>query len=70
VESIVGDQVSVRGVLCFVDGNWPLFGTLRVGDVGVLPPHKAARLCCQPGEIADEQRRALALRLASAFVPA
>jgi len=36
VRDAIGDQIPVRGVLCFVEADWPLFGgrfTTRVVDV-------------------------------------
>ncbi len=39
VERAVCPRVSVQGVLCFVDADWPLFGgDFSVGGVGVLWP--------------------------------
>jgi hypothetical protein len=66
----VHGDVPVRGVLCFVDGDWPLLGTLEVRGIPVLPPRKAARLCSAPGSLCREQVRAVALTLAAALVPA
>jgi hypothetical protein len=63
-------DVPVRGVLCFVDGDWPLLGTLEVRGVPVLPPRKAARLCSGPGPLGDDDVRAIALTLAAALLPA
>lgn len=37
VRTIVGDQIPIRGVLCFVDADWPLIsGTFATRDVQVL----------------------------------
>jgi hypothetical protein len=63
-------DVPVRAVLCFVDGDWPLFGALEVRGVPVVPPRKAARLCSAPGSLDTERIRSVALRLAEVFVPA
>jgi hypothetical protein len=46
VRTVVGDQVPVHGVLCFVDADWPLIGgsfTTRGVDV-VWPKRLVARL--------------------------
>lgn len=59
--------VEVRGVLCFVDGDWPLLGTLEVRGVPVLPPRKTARLCAAPGPIESDRVGAIALTLAAAL---
>jgi hypothetical protein len=60
-------DVPLRGVLCFVDGDWPLFGSLEVRGIPVLSPRKAARLCSGEGPLTAERVRTIALRLASAF---
>jgi hypothetical protein len=62
--------VAVHGVLCFVDGDWPLLGTLEVRGIPVLPPRRAARLCSAPGPHDDAQREAIAASLAAALPPA
>lgn len=43
--------VPVRAVLCFVDGDWPLFGRLEVRGVPVLPPRQTAKLCRDDGPL-------------------
>jgi hypothetical protein len=60
-------DVPVYGVLCFVDGDWPLFGTLAVRGVPVLPPRKAADLCKTAGPLDPKTTRAIALALATAL---
>ncbi|MEO5661892.1 MAG: nuclease-related domain-containing protein [Nocardioides sp.] len=41
VRGIVGDEIPVQGVLCFVDGDWPLIGgSFTTRDVAVLWPKK------------------------------
>ncbi|RKR73479.1 nuclease-related domain-containing protein [Frondihabitans australicus] len=41
VSSVVGDQVPVRGMLCFVEADWPLFGgSFAVRGVDVVWPKK------------------------------
>jgi hypothetical protein len=64
------DDVPVHGVLCFVDGDWPLFGTLEARGIPVLPPRKTARLCSTPGPLDDRDIRAVATTLAAALRPA
>lgn len=63
-------DVTVSGVLCFVDGDWPLFGTLQARGIPVLPPHKAAKLCAEPGPLDVSTVRVVATRLAEALVAA
>ena len=64
------EGVGVRGILCFVDGDWPLFGTLDVRGIPILPPRKAARVCSAPGPHDDAEREAIAATLAAALPPA
>lgn len=41
VQGLVGDKVPVRGVLCFVESDWPLFGgSFTTRGVDVLWPRK------------------------------
>ena len=70
VRERVPPEVPVRGVLCFVDGDWPLFGTLQARGIPVLPPRKAARLCSAPGPLDGGAIRAVATRLAVTLVSA
>ena len=63
--------IPVGGMLCFVEGDWPLIGGDFVIDgLNVLWPRKAASLLVKPGTMdaatADRVHRALAL----AFPPA
>jgi hypothetical protein len=60
----------VTGVLCFVDGDWPLFGTLQARGIPVLPPRKAAKLCSGPGPLDRDAVGATATILAQALVAA
>jgi len=49
-------EVPVRGVLCFVDADWPLIGgSFTVNDVAVLWPKKLKALLTQPGALDQEQ---------------
>lgn len=41
VAGIVGDALPVRGILCFIEADWPLIGgAFTVGGVDVLWPRK------------------------------
>ena len=62
--------VPVRAVLCFVDGEWPLFGRLEVGSVSVLPPRDTAKLCRAEGPLDSEAVKAVRDRLAARLSPA
>ena len=66
-----GPTVPVRGMLCFVNGNWPLIGgSFTIEDLDVLWPRKAEEIITQPGPFTDDEVRHLHQRLATAFPPA
>ncbi|GAA1928754.1 nuclease-related domain-containing protein [Nocardioides marmoribigeumensis] len=71
VRGIVGDEVPVRGVLCFLEADWPLLeGSFETRSVHVVWPRRLYKWLRQDGpleppEIA-QRHRALAERLASA----
>ncbi len=45
IESVSGVLgVPVTGLICVVDGEFPLFGSTRVGGIDVVPPTRLARL--------------------------
>ena len=47
--------ISVRGMLCFVDADWPLIGgSFTVHGIGVVSPKRAARQICDGDELAVE----------------
>ena len=49
-------QVPVRGVLCFVDADWPLIGAaFTVNGVSVMSPKKLKALLGEPGTLDEEQ---------------
>lgn len=68
VREIMPSGIAVQGALCFVDGDWPLFGTLQARGVPVLPPRKAARLCSAAGPLDAPTIRALATELGQRLV--
>lgn len=48
VRDVVGEQVPVRGVLCFVEADWPLIGgSFRTQDVEVLWPRRLGKLLAE-----------------------
>lgn len=58
VRAALADQpdVPVRGMLCFIDADWPLIGgDFMVRDVGVLWPKKLSRLLTAPGPLAPDR---------------
>jgi hypothetical protein len=60
--------VRVRGMLCFVDADWPLIGgAFSVDHVDVVWPKKAAQILNGAGPLTGEQVAAVHQRLATAF---
>lgn len=60
--------VPVRGVLCFVDADWPLFANeFSVNDVAVVSPRKLTALLTQPGDLEPELIAELQWRLHEAY---
>ncbi|WP_273653571.1 nuclease-related domain-containing protein [Cellulomonas fimi] len=61
-------DVRVRGQLCFVDADWPLFGgAFALDDVDVLWPKKAAQILNRDGPLTDDQIDLVHRGLADAF---
>jgi len=64
-------EIPVRGMLCFVEANWPLIGgSFVVAGIDVVWPKKAAELMLKPGALEDNSVRGIHHALASAFPPA
>jgi hypothetical protein len=67
VRSIVGQDIAVTGVLCFIDADWPLIGgAFTTRGVEVLWPTKLYRRLAADGPHASEVER-LHRRLAAAL---
>lgn len=67
----IGQDVPVRGMLCFVEGDWPLLGgSFTIGGMDVLWPKRARKIITAPGPLGDDRLRVLQRRLAAAFPPA
>lgn len=61
-------EVSVRGVLCFINADWPLIGgDFMIRDVAVVWPKKLAKLVTQPGPLDPDRIGALQWQLHEAF---
>lgn len=61
-------DVPVRGFLCFVQAEWPLFGgDVTIDGVDVLSPKKAADQLLRGGDLDTPAIQALHRRLAEAF---
>lgn len=70
VRAALADQpeVPVRGVLCFVDADWPLVGgSFTVNDVAVVWPRKLKATLTEPGLLGQEQIADLQWQLHEAF---
>jgi hypothetical protein len=58
------------GMLCFIEGDWPLIGgSFTIDGLHVLRPEAAAKQLTPPGSPGEAQRHALHRRLAAAFPP-
>jgi hypothetical protein len=65
----VSADVPVRGVLCFVGTELPWFGE-NIGGVPLVGRRGLGKLLKQPGDLAPDDRDALAAYLDSRFIPA
>lgn len=70
--TLAGQGVSapVHAVLCFVDADLPLLGTLRFRDVLLLSPKALAKRLGADGDASTESVRAQSALLAEVFPPA
>jgi hypothetical protein len=60
--------VPVRGMLCFVEADWPLLeGAFTVSGIDVLPPRKAVDKITARGQITLETTAQMHAHLAYAF---
>jgi len=70
VESVAGQEVAVRAVLCFADAEWGLWARPFVlRGVTVTWPGALAALLGAGGPLGRDERSALSVRLARAFPP-
>jgi hypothetical protein len=61
-------EIHVRGMLCFVEADWPLIGgNFAVAGIDVLWPKKAAELILKPGALDVAGVSAVHRALASSF---
>ncbi|CUR55078.1 conserved hypothetical protein [metagenome] len=71
VRGVLGDQVTVQGVLCFVEADWPLFGgSFTTRGVEVMRPKKLYPLLQAGGPVDRASLEDVYRRLASALPPA
>ena len=70
VQAVVGENVPVRGALCFVDSDWPVLGgSFAVRGVEVLWPKRLPKLLKQSSEVKLDVHQIGAM-LSRKFVPA
>jgi hypothetical protein len=70
VREIVAGELPVRGVLCFVDADWPLIGgAFRIREVEALWPKKLYAKLREPGAIDADTIADAHKRLATTFLP-
>lgn len=61
-------EVPVRGVLCFIDADWPLIGgSFAINEVAVLWPKKLKAMLTEPGPLNEAQIAHLQWELHEAF---
>ncbi|VEP38970.1 hypothetical protein TLA_TLA_00421 [Tessaracoccus lapidicaptus] len=61
-------EVPVRGVLCFIDADWPLIGgSFTINDVAVVWPKKLKAMLTEPGPLNEAQIADLQWELHEAF---
>jgi len=65
-----GSMPHITTVLCFVDANLPLFGTLSIGVVPLLGARGTSKLLRRPGKRRAAEREALHRHLAGLLPPA
>jgi hypothetical protein len=64
-------ETPLVGMLCFVDGDWPLIGgSFTIDGLHVLWPKAAAKQLTRPGPLGEAQRQAIQRSLAAKFPPA
>jgi hypothetical protein len=63
-----GQELPVRGMLCFLDADWPLIGgSFSIDGVDVVWPRQARKILTEPGGLAAELVRSIHHQLASHF---
>lgn len=71
IRSAVGADVPVRGILCFIEADWPLFGgDFTINGIGVMWPKKLYPLLEADGTFSPDSIEKLHRTLATAFSPA
>jgi hypothetical protein len=65
------NELRVRGMLCFLDADWPLIGgSFTIDEVDVVWPRLAQKILTTEGDLSDEVVRAVHHHLSERFPPA
>ncbi len=68
VRSVVGNDVPIHGVLCFIDADWPLIGgAFTIRGVDVLWPKRLISRLTNDGPVSDAHIRRTHHDLAAAL---
>lgn len=69
VRDALGDpDIPLKGVLCFVEADWPMFGgDFHIRRVHVSWPKRLAALLSRPGPLTESQIDQLQIRVSAAF---
>lgn len=71
VRAIVGPEIPVRGVLCFIEARWPIFGgDFSIDGVGVMWPRRLYPQLSQEGPLGVDDIERLYRALGTALPPA
>jgi hypothetical protein len=65
-----GLAVCVSSMLCFVDAQLPIFGSLELAGVPILGPKRASKLVRRPGSLTAAARARVHAHLAACLKPA
>lgn len=71
LRGIVGPDVPLRGVLCFIEATWPVFGgDFRIGGIDVVWPRRLYAMLGEEGPLDESRIEQLYQRLGRALPPA
>lgn len=66
----LAESVQVSSVLCFIDADLPLFGTMEIRGVRLIGPKGTIKVITAPGDLNEEARASLQRHLAAVLPPA
>lgn len=71
LRGIVGADVPVRGVLCFVEASWPVFGgDFRISEIDVVRPRRLYAMLGEEGPLDESRIEQLYQQVGRALPPA